>query len=102
VKFDSDIHSSFYKVDAVSGWWNTGEEATRTAATRSAPRAATSPSPPPTTTSTRATGFSPIGTQLSAVIDRLEEDHEYLTAGSVFTPAPKCVNRRGAVGDKLA
>jgi glutamine synthetase len=25
-------------------------------------------------------------TQLSAVIDRLEEDHEYLTEGGVFTP----------------
>ncbi|MDT5141839.1 MAG: glutamine synthetase, partial [Mycobacterium sp.] len=25
-------------------------------------------------------------TQLSAVIDRLEDDHEYLTQGSVFTP----------------
>ena len=25
VKFDSSINSSFYKVDATSGWWNTGE-----------------------------------------------------------------------------
>jgi glutamine synthetase len=26
VKFDSNINGSFYKVDATSGWWNTGEE----------------------------------------------------------------------------
>ena len=26
VNFDSRINSSFYKVDATSGWWNTGEE----------------------------------------------------------------------------
>ena len=26
VKFDSNINSSFYKVDATSGWWNTGED----------------------------------------------------------------------------
>src|SRR6476660_217173 len=26
VSFDSDINGSFYKVDATSGWWNTGEE----------------------------------------------------------------------------
>src|SRR6201991_4929218 len=26
VKFDSNINGSFYKVDATSGWWNTGED----------------------------------------------------------------------------
>src|ERR1700761_8933957 len=26
VKFDSNINGSFYKVDATSGWWNTGQE----------------------------------------------------------------------------
>lgn len=26
VKFDSSINGSFYKVDATSGWWNTGED----------------------------------------------------------------------------
>ena len=26
MKFNSNINSSFYKVDATSGWWNAGEE----------------------------------------------------------------------------
>ena len=26
VKFDSNINGSFYKVDATSGWWNTGQD----------------------------------------------------------------------------
>ena len=60
VSFDSRTNGSFYEVDAISGWWNTGEPtenstAAPTAVTRSAPRVATSPSPPSTTTSTCAT-----------------------------------------------
>ena len=36
---------SFYKIDSEEGWWNTGrDEAAATSATRSGPRAATSPS----------------------------------------------------------
>ena len=46
VSFDSNINESFYKEDPTSGWWNTEQRASPTAAptwaTRSAPRAGTS------------------------------------------------------------
>ncbi len=60
VAFDSKANGSFYEVDAISGWWNTGAGPRPTAAptsgTRCDTRAATSPSRPTTTTSTCATG----------------------------------------------
>ena len=60
VSFDSRTNGSFYEVDAISGWWNTGEPdrdamAAPTAVTRFAPKAGTSRLPRTTITSTCAT-----------------------------------------------
>lgn len=59
VSFDSRANGSFYEVDAISGWWNTGAateaDAVPTGATRSATRAGISQWPPTTNTSTCAT-----------------------------------------------
>ena len=63
ISFDSRTNGSFYEIDAISGWWNTGSPteptAAPTAATRSAPRVGISRSPRSTTTSTCATRCCP-------------------------------------------
>jgi len=63
VKFDSRVDTAFYKVNASSGWWNTGEDTNPDGSPnlgyKVRPKGGYFPVAPPTTTSTCATRCSP-------------------------------------------